>query len=150
MVSSDKGVMKLICPALAVLATLVALFGPWFTRTTVTGRTVSSTLLEVIRGESFVEYTSQQWLWISGAGVLLVIASVVAGKKIAQAGAVLMLMLPGWSLFNVYVNNEGFDAGWAMWVAAVLVVAAIVVSRMLPEDEEPQFVTPQVDRPAEQ
>lgn len=150
MVSSDKSVIKLIVPALGAIAAIVALFGPWFTRTTVTDRTVSSTLLDVIRGESFVEYTSQRWLWISGIGLLLVLASVVGGKKIAQAGTLLMLVLPGWSLFNVYTNDESFGAGWGMWVAVVLSVAAAVVSRFLPDDEEPQYVTPQPDNQLQQ
>lgn len=134
--------MRLAAPALAVIATVVALFGPWFTRTTqITGRTHEATLLEVIQGTSFVEYASQQWLWISGAGVLIVLLSGVVDaqkrKRFAQGGGVLMLLLPGWSLFQVFVGDEPFSAGWAMWIAAALAAAVVVLARMIPEPETP-------------
>ena len=148
--SNDNNLMKFICPLLAALATVIALFGPWFTRTTqITGRTLDATLLEVIRGTSFVEYTSQQWLWISGAGVLIVLASAVVGdqlrKRLAGAGSVLMLFLPGFSLLNVYAGDEGFDAGWAMWVAAAITVAIVILARRIPEADAPATTAPTIE-----
>lgn len=140
LLSNDNNLMKFICPLLAVLASVVALFGPWFTRTTqITERTLDATLLEVIQGTSFVEYTSTRWLWISGAGVLIVLASAVVGdhlrKRLASAGSVLMLMLPAWSLLSVYSGNQDFDAGWAMWVTAAMTVAIVILARKIPQDE---------------
>lgn len=149
--SNDNNVMKFICPLLAALAAVVALFGPWFTRTTqVTGNTIEDTLLEVVQGNSFVEYESMVQIWISGLGLVLVLASAVVNnelhRKFAQAGSVLMVILPGWSLFQVYTGDEDFSAGWGMWVVAVISVVVIVLARMIPEEKPQEFVTPQVDQ----
>lgn len=142
--SNENTLMKYICPLLAALAAIIALFGPWFTRTTqITERTHSASLLEVIQGTAFVEYTSARWLIISGIGVLLVLASAFVGdhlrKRLARAGAILMLFLPGWSLVGAYVGDEGFDAGWAMWVTAVLTIAIVVLANRIPEVQESQL-----------
>lgn len=149
--SNDNNVMKFICPLLAALAAVVALFGPWFTRTQfVSGNTQSATLLDVLQGNSFVVYNSTTFIWISGIGLLLVLASAVVNdqlrKKLAQTGSYLMVILPGWSLFQVYVGDEDFGAGWGMWVVAVLSVAVIILARMIPEEEPTEFVTPQVEQ----
>lgn len=149
LLNNENHLMKFICPLLAALATIVALFGPWFTRTTqITERTLDATLMEVIQGTSFVEYTSQQGLWISGLGVLLVLASAVVGdhlrKRLAQAGSVMMLVLPGWSLINVYVGDEDLNAGWAMWVTVAITVAIIILARMMPQPEPAEDISPQV------
>ncbi|MCA9833987.1 MAG: hypothetical protein KC435_08585 [Thermomicrobiales bacterium] len=135
----NGSVGRFICPALAVVIAIVAAIGPWFviehTRTT-----SDSTLLEIMRGEGIVEYTSQRWLWISGVGLLLVIASALVGadsrKKLAQAGAYLMVVLPGWSLANIYIEDQGYQAGWALWVVVVLAVAIILLASRIPEPEE--------------
>lgn len=149
--SNDNNVMKFICPLLAALAAVVALFGPWFTRTQyVSGNTVEATLLDVLQGNSFVEYTSSRWIWISGIGLLLVLASAVVNdqvrKKLAEAGSYLLVILPAWSLFQVYVGDEDFGAGWGMWVVAVLAVAVILLARMIPEEKPQTFVTPGVEQ----
>lgn len=148
--SNENTVMKFICPLLALLAILVAAVAPWFTMTSATGRNLQSTLLEVVQGDSFVEYTSMRWFWISGIGILLVLASAVVNdqirKKLAESGSYLMVILPAWSLFNVYTGDEGFDAGWGMWVIAVIAVAVIILARMIPEEKPQQFVTPQAEQ----
>lgn len=146
--SGNLDIRRFLVPALAIIATLVALFGPWFTRTTqVTQRTLDATLLEIIQGNAFVEYTSMRWLWISGVGVLLVIASAVVGdsarKRLAEGGSWLMIILPGWSLFHVFAGDEDIDAGWGLWVTAVLVVAAIVLARQIPEAEQSEPILTQ-------
>lgn len=143
MESSKSNVMRFAAPAVALLAALVALFGQWFTTTTsVTKHTLDSTLLEVIQGESFVEYTTSRWLWISAAGVVLVVVSALVGdqfrKKLAETGSFLMVILPGWSLFQVFVGDEDIDAGWGMWIVAALSVAVIILARMMPDDETPE------------
>lgn len=148
--SNDNNVMKFICPLLAALAVVVALFGPWFTMTSATGRNLEATLLDVLQGNAFVEYSSMRWLWISGAGVLLVLASAVVGdqvrKRLAEAGSFLMIILPGWSLFNVYTGDEEFTAGWGMWAVAVIAVAIVILARMIPQEEPTEFVTPQAEQ----
>lgn len=149
--SNNNNVMKFICPLLAALTAVIALFGPWFTRTTqITGNTIEDTLLDVLQGNSFVEYTSSRWIWISGVGLLLVLASAVVNdqlrKKLAEAGSYLMVILPGWSLFQVYVGDEDFSAGWGMWAVAAISVAVIVLARMIPEEKPREFVTPQMDQ----
>lgn len=149
--SQDNNVMKFICPLLAALAAVVALFGPWFTRTQfVSGNTIDATLLEVLQGKSFVEYESTTLAWISGAGLLLVLASAVVNdqlrKRLAETGSYLLVLLPGWSLFQVYVGDGDFDAGWGMWATAVICVAVIVLARMIPQEKPQAFVTPQVDQ----
>lgn len=147
MESTDKSLMNFICPALAVVAAIIAAVGPWFTRTTqVTERTISNTLLEILRGDSsFVEYSSQRWLWISGIGMLLVIASAVVNhqmrKKLAQTGSYLMVILPAFSLFQVYVGDEEFGAGWGIWAVTIISVAILILARFIPE-EETEFATP--------
>lgn len=146
---SENTLKKYICPLLAALATIIALFGSWFTHTTSTGRELEATLLEVIQGTAFVEYTRQHWLWISGIGVLLVLASAFVGdgvrKRMAESGSVLMLFLPGWSLFSIYFGDEDFEAGWAMWVAAGMTVAIIILARMIPEEKAVDSVSPQFE-----
>lgn len=135
----NGSVGRFICPALAIIIVIVAAVGPWFiiehTRTT-----SDSTLLEILRGRGIVEYTSQRWLWISGIGLLLVIASALFGqesrKKITQAGAYLMVVLPGWSLANIYIDDQGYQAGWALWAVVVLSVVIIVLANRLPEPIE--------------
>ena len=149
--TNENTLMKFICPLLAALAAVVALFGPWFTRTTqITGRTLDATLLEVIQGTSFVEYTSSRWIWISGVGLLLVVASALVNdlmrKKFAQTGSYLMIILPGWSLFQVFVGEEEFGAGWGMWVAAALSVAVLILARFIPEDDAPLVAAPQIEQ----
>lgn len=139
----NSNMTRFAAPALALAAAAIALFGQWFTRTTqVTDRTIDSTLLEVLQGESFVEYTSSRWLWISAVGVVLVLASVVVSdqfrKKLAEAGSFLMVILPAWSLFQVYAGDENIGAGWGMWVVVVLSIAVIVLARMMPEDQTPE------------
>lgn len=150
MVSSDKTLMKFICPALAVIAAIVAAVAPWFTRTSFTDRTVSTTLLEVLRGDSFVEYTSSRWLWISGIGLLLVIASAVVNdqtrKKLAQSGSYLMVILPAFSLLQIFTGDENFGAGWGMWVVTAISIAVLILARLIPEEEEPTYVTPTVEQ----
>lgn len=148
--SNDNNVMKFICPILAAFAILVAAVAPWFTMTSATGRNLEATLLEILQGNAFVEYTSQRWLWISGLGVILVLASAVVNdqlrKKLAETGSFLMLILPGWSLFNVYLGDEGFDAGWGIWVVTVIAVAVVILARMIPEEKPQEFVTPQIEQ----
>lgn len=143
METSNSNLMRFAAPAVALLAALVALFGQWFTTTTsVTKHTLDSTLLEVIQGESFVEYTTSRWLWISAAGVVLVVVSALVGdqfrKKLAETGSFLMVILSGWSLFQVFVGDEDIDAGWGMWIVAALSVAVIILARMMPDDETPE------------
>lgn len=136
--SDNTAFMRFLTPALAALATIIALFGQWFTKTTsITKNTVDSTLLEVIQGQSFVEYTSSRWMWISGAGVLLVIfaafLSLEHRRDVAVAGSYLMMILPVWSLFQVYVGEEYLGAGWAMWIAVVMSIAVLVLVRLIPK-----------------
>lgn len=137
--NSNMSANRFVCPMLAVLATVVALFGTWFTRTMrTTGTTSTASLLEVIRGEAFIEYTTARWLWISGIGVLLVIASAVVGLqlrgRLAQAGSILMLMLPGWSLLYVYTGDDRVSAGSALWASAAISVLVVILARMIPQE----------------
>lgn len=147
--SDNTTVMRFLTPALAALATIIALFGQWFTKTTsITNKTIDSTLLEVLQGQSFVEYTSSRWVWISGVGVLLVIGAAFLGlehrRDVAVAGSYLLMILPVWSLFQVYVGEENLGAGWGMWIAVVLSIAVLVLVRMIPKSE------PAVQAPLEQ
>lgn len=144
MTSSDNTLMKFICPALAVVATIVALFGEWFTIEQFSDRKLSDTLLEVIQGDSIIQYSSSRWMWISAVGVVLVILSAVVPdtirKKLAESGSYLMVILPAWSLFQVFVGDEeDLGAGWGMWAVTVLAIAVLVLARFIPEDESEQL-----------
>ena len=144
MTKSDNTLMKFICPALAVLATIIALFGEWFTIDQFSGRKLTDTLLEVIQGDSVIQYSSSRWMWISAVGVVLVVLSAVVGdasrKKLAEAGSYLMVVLPAWSLFQVFVGDEeDLGAGWGMWIVTVLAVAVLILARFIPEEEREQL-----------
>lgn len=142
--------MKFICPALAVVAAIVALFGDWFTIEQFSDRKLSDTLLEVIQGDALIQYTSSRWMWISAVGVVLVVLSAVVGdsmrKKLAESGSYLMIILPAWSLFQVFFgDNDGIGAGWAMWVVTGLSIAVVILARFIPE-EEAEVLTPVTPR----
>lgn len=148
---SSFTVNRFVCPALAIATAIVALWGPWFTRTTsVTKNVIDSTLLEILRGRGIVEFTSTRWIWLWGVGVVLVVVSAALGtaarKRLAQGGAYLMIILPGWSLFNVFADDSNVDAGWALYVVAGLTVAIILLANRLPEEEPAPFVA-DLDQP---
>lgn len=147
--SNQSTVFRFICPALAVLTSVVALYAPWFTRTTmVTQRTREATLLEAIRGEAFVEFTSTRNIWLSAIGLLLIIVSAFVAngqrKKTASVGAGLMLILPVFSMLSAQFGDVNVDAGWGMWAALVLAIVIIALARVLPldQDEEPALLEP--------
>lgn len=141
-------VNKFVCPALAIIAGIVALVGPWFaTTTSITKTTIDSTLLEILRGDSSIEYTSKTWLWLSIAGAVLVILSMfvndVQRKPLAQAGSYIFLSLPVWSLFNVFTDSEDIQAGWALWVTAGISVLVLLLASRIPEGQQASDVTSQ-------
>lgn len=139
----NSNLTRFAAPALGVLAALVAFVGPWMGIDVSFGgesQSQSFTLKELIDEDVLV----MRWFWISLVGVVLLIASAALtgdmGKNLAQAGALLTLVLPVRTIIDIFTDGDdivGADvsAGWGLWVVTALAALALLASRFMPADE---------------
>lgn len=142
METSNTNMMRFLPAGLGIIAVVVAFVAPWLAVEASFGgesQSQSFTLRELIEEDVLV----MRWFWISLVGVVLLIASAAVagdtGKNLAQAGAVLALVLPVRSLFDVFTEEEvagaSLASGWGLWACAVLGALALIASRFMPVEE---------------
>lgn len=143
METSNSNMMRFLPAGLGIIAVVVALVAPWLAIDLSFGgetQSQSFTLRELIDEDVLV----MRWFWISLVGVVLLIASAAlageTGKNLAQAGAVLALVLPVRTLFDVFTEEEiagaSLGAGWGVWAFTVLAALALIASRFVPVEEK--------------
>src|SRR5699024_10880348 len=121
----------LIAPALIIVGVIVALATPWWI-IEARGTSFEFTLWELIQEDDVL---NMRTVVISAIGALMVIASPFVPaerrKSIGQSGAFLFLLLPGWSLYDAFTEEDvmgaSLGAGWGLWVTAVIAIAVVVV-----------------------
>ncbi len=137
---------RFLAPALAVVAVIAAIAAPWI-------NVVSEfSTVQFSLKEFYVEGVFVRWIWISGIGAALLLASAFVGdtmrKRLAQAGAFLAVVLPVRSLIQALTEdaprNADYEVGVGLWVALAATVLAVVATYLMPDDTEPVASSPLV------
>lgn len=135
---------RFLAPALIIIAVIAALAASWINMVS------ELSTIQFSLKEFYEEGVFERWIWISGIGSILVLASVFVPdtmrKKLAQAGAFLAVILPVRSLIQVFTEDAprgaSYEVGPALWVALVATVLAVGASYLMPDDKDPVATTP--------
>ena len=130
----NSNMNRYVAPALVLLAIVISFVAAW-TVVKMEAGTQTFTLKEMMDGDM----VDMIWVWISGMGAFLVIASAFLGyslrSKLAQAGSVLAVILPIKVLWDGFTREDvpgvTISAGWALWAALILTVLTILAAFML-------------------
>lgn len=139
---------RFVAPALIVIAVLAAITASWINVVSEFS-TVQLSLKEFYEEDVFV-----RWVWISGIGAILVLASAFVGdtmrKRLAQAGAFLAVVLPVRSLIEVFTEDAprgaSFEAGLGLWVTLAATILAVGATYLMPDDKDPVPTTPVIQQ----
>lgn len=141
----NSSVSRFIAPVLVVLAIVISMVAAW-TVLKVESVTQEFTLRQLLEEDML----NMLWVWISGAGALLVIISAFLANpsrtKLAQAGGYLAVILPIKVLWDGFTREDvpglSITAGWGLWAALVLTVLAIVAAHLFKDDAATVVRTP--------
>lgn len=135
---------RFLAPALMVVAIIAAVAASWINVVSELS-TVQFSLKEFYEEGVFV-----RWIWISGMGAILVLASAFVAdtmrKKLAQAGAFLSVVLPVRSFIQVFVEDAPrgatYEVAPGLWVALAATILAVVATYLMPDDRDPAPAAP--------
>lgn len=135
----NSNISRLLAPALVLIGIIAAVAAPWLSIVSELS-TVEFSLSELYEDDVFV-----RWVWISGIGAILVLASAFVAdtmrKKLAQAGSFLAVILPVRSVFEVFTEDAprgaSFEIGLGLWVTLVAMVLAVGATYLMPDDRVP-------------
>jgi hypothetical protein len=130
---------RYVAPALVLLAIVISLVAPWSVVEMQQG-TQEFTLNEMMDRDAVDMF----WVWISGIGALLVIASAflrgTMRTRLAQIGSILAVILPIKVLWDGFTREDTpgvtISPGWGLWLALILTVLAIIAAFMMSDDDD--------------
>ena len=113
----NSNMNRYVAPVLVLLAIVISLVAAW-TVVKMEAGTQTYTLKEMMDGDM----VDMIWVWISGIGALLVIASAFMNasmrSKLAQAGGLLAVILPIKVLWDGFTREDvpgvTISAGWGL------------------------------------